>query len=111
MHGQPTFSTTMHTPTLPPIEEHPLVRSPPITNAEVGIVPFEDLKVSPVNQLPCDTWKNCTLTYQLTVQAPNNELLSHEGRLHTSFMPGMSTAIFMTSNLQFDQDMTPEDVQ
>lgn len=95
----------------PIIEEHALDKSPPITNAEVGLVHFDDLKVSAADQLPCDTWKNCTLTYQLKVRAPNNELLSHEGRLHTSFMPGMSTAICMTSNLQFDPEMTPEDVQ
>lgn len=101
----------MQQPNLSTIEEHPVNETPPITNAEVGIVPFEDLKVTAVNQPPSDTWKNCTLSYQLTVQAPNNELLSHEGRLHANFQPGMCAAVCMTSNLEFEEDMTPEDVQ
>lgn len=88
-----------------------LVEEPAITNAEVGIVPFDELEFEEQLTRDCVEWKNCVLSYTLTVHSPDNEKLVKSGVLHTNFMPGLSTAICMTSNLEFDASMTPEDVQ
>lgn len=50
-------------------------------------------------------------TWRLTVHSPGNEKLVKSGILHTNFMPGQSTAICMTSNIEIDASMTLEDVQ
>ncbi|KAG5364162.1 hypothetical protein CKK34_2955 [Yarrowia sp. E02] len=83
----------------------------PMVNAEVEVIPYGDLQLLVENQPSCGNWKNAFLAYKLVVQGPDSEILTHEGNLQTNFLPGMSTAICMTSNLQFDPDMTPEDVQ
>ncbi|AOW07454.1 hypothetical protein LXG23DRAFT_18219 [Yarrowia lipolytica] len=102
---------TMQQRYLQPYDDDTLVEEIPPTNAEVGIVPFDDLELVAESQPPCDTWKNCVLSYKMIVQGYDNEILTHEGQLQTNFVPGMSTAICMTSNLNFEPHMTPEDVQ